>query len=315
MDKRRRDLRPIDPRAAIGRVRLDVADLDRSLAFYEGVLGFKATHRIGQSTVFLDAGDDARPQLALTADAARAASNASASNGACRFSIRYPDRDELADALRRLTDAGIAVDDATDLGVSEALYVRDPDGHGVELYADRPREEWPRDGDGALRSRAQPLDLEALRQIARQPRRAATDASGQPSLSEATRVRLGDMRLRLLNLHKVLLEDAKAAYEMDRGRVGSNASLLQLVINDPWFAWLHPLSGLVVRIDETLQPEAPATEADGAVLLEQVERLLSPATGAPNDAVFAQRYYDALQRQPAVIVAHAEVRRILKQTK
>jgi hypothetical protein len=118
--------------------------------------------------------------------------------------------------------------------------------------------------------------------------------------------------MRLLNLHKVLLDDAKSAYEMDRGRVGSSASLLQLVISDPWFAWLHPLSELVVRIDETLQPDAPATESDGTLLLEQVERLLSPAEAAED---FAQRYYEALQRQPAVIVAHAEVRRILKQAK
>ena len=120
------------------------------------------------------------------------------------------------------------------------------------------------------------------------------------------------MRARLLNLHKVLLDDTTAAYEMDRGRIGSNANLLQLVINDPWFAWLHPLSELVVRIDETLQADAPATEADGEVLLEQVGRLLSPVQGVE---VFAQRYYEALQRQPAVIVAHAEVRRILKQAK
>jgi hypothetical protein len=99
---------------------------------------------------------------------------------------------------------------------------------------------------------------------------------------------------------------------MDRGRIGSTANLLQLVINDPWFAWLHPLSELVVRIDETIQLDAPATEADGLVLLEQVERLLSPAEANED---FAQRYYEALQRQPAVIVAHAEVRRILKQPK
>jgi hypothetical protein len=120
------------------------------------------------------------------------------------------------------------------------------------------------------------------------------------------------MRVRLLNLHKVLLEDAKAAYEMDRGRIGSNAGLLQLVINDPWFAWLHPLSELVVRIDEALQTDAPAAEADGTVLLEQVARLLSPEQGPVE---FARRYYEALQRQPAVIVAHAEVRRILKQSR
>jgi hypothetical protein len=120
------------------------------------------------------------------------------------------------------------------------------------------------------------------------------------------------MRTRLLTLHKVLLDDAKAAYELDRGRVPSNATLLQLVINDPWFAWLHPLSELVVRIDEVLHADAPATEADGSILLDEVGRLLSPAEGGE---VFARRYYEALQRQPAVIVAHAEVRRILKQAR
>jgi hypothetical protein len=110
----------------------------------------------------------------------------------------------------------------------------------------------------------------------------------------------------------VLLDDAKAAYEMDRGRVRSNASLLQLVINDPWFAWLHPLSELVVRIDETIEPGSPAAEADGAALVEQIERLLSPAESGE---VFARRYFEALQRQPAVVLAHADVRRALKAQK
>ena len=88
---------------------------------------------------------------------------------------------------------------------------------------------------------------------------------------------LRDLRGRLLHLHKVLLDDARATYEMDRGRVPSNYSLLQLVINDPWFAWLHALSELVVRIDQTVEPEAPATAADGAALVDQVERLLTPS--------------------------------------
>jgi hypothetical protein len=158
-----------------------------------------------------------------------------------------------------------------------------------------------------------PVDLDALRAVVEGQERGEPDRA-QPAegavLSDATRTRLADMRMRLLNLHKVLIDDAKVAYEMDRGRVGSNASLLQLVINDPWFAWLHPLSELVVRIDETLRADVAATEADGTVLLEQVTRLLSPELG-PDE--FARRYYEALQRQPAVIMAHAEVRRILKQ--
>jgi hypothetical protein len=123
---------------------------------------------------------------------------------------------------------------------------------------------------------------------------------------------LRDLRARLLSLHKVLLDDARAAYEMDRGRIGSNATLLQLVINDPWFAWLHPLSELVVRIDETIEPESPATAADGTALVEQVERLVAPAE---HGETFARRYFEAMQRQPSVVLAHADVRRILKEMK
>src|SRR5215203_1017858 len=133
-----------------------------------------------------------------------------------------------------------------------------------------------------------------------------------PPLSPTTAERLREVRLRLLDLHKALLDDSRAAYELDRGRIPTNATLLQLVINDPWFAWLRPLSELVVRIDVMLLPDAGATEADGASLLEHVERLLSPAEAT---APFALRYSEALQRQPAVIMAHGNVRRVLKQSK
>jgi hypothetical protein len=133
-----------------------------------------------------------------------------------------------------------------------------------------------------------------------------------PSLSGATAERLREVRLRLLDLHKALLEDSRTAYELDRGRIPTNATLLQLVINDPWFAWLRPLSETVVRIDVMLLPDAAATEADAATLLEEVERLLSPGERAEP---FAQRYSEALQRQPAVIMAHGDVRRALKQAK
>ena len=140
------------------------------------------------------------------------------------------------------------------------------------------------------------------------------DGSSSPlvPLSAATAERLREIRLRLLDLHKALLDDSRAAYEMDRGRIPTNATLLQLVINDPWFAWLRPLSELVVRIDVMLLPDTAASEADGVSLLEHVERLLSPADAA---APFAQRYSEALQRQPAVIMAHGNVRRVLKQAK
>jgi hypothetical protein len=133
-----------------------------------------------------------------------------------------------------------------------------------------------------------------------------------PPLSAATSERLRDLRVRLLDLHKVLLEDTRTAYELDRGRIPTNATLLQLVIHDPWFSWLRPLSEAVVRIDVMLLADSNATETDAATLLEEVERLLSPADGM---TPFAQRYAEALQRQPAVIMAHADVRRVLKQPK
>jgi hypothetical protein len=155
----------------------------------------------------------------------------------------------------------------------------------------------------------EPLDLRSLRAAANEASAAAADTAGTPSLSEGLRTRLRELRGRLLSLHKVLLDDAKVAYEMDRGRIASNAGLLQLVINDPWFAWLHPLSELVVRIDETIEPESPATEADGAALVAQVEQLLTPAE---QGETFARRYFEALQRQPSVVLAHADVRRVLK---
>ena len=303
--------RRIDPRVQIGSVRLVIADLGRSLSFYSDMLGFEIIQRSEQSMALLSAGGS-HPQIVLIASDGDSTARATP----CRFAIRYPDRDALAAACRSMSEAGLAFERAVDEGVREALYLSDPDGNQIELYYDRPREQWPLNRDGTPDITAQPLDLEALRTVG-QDRisplpRSIPPLAPAPPLSEPTRTRLADVRPRLLNLHKVLLDDAKAAYELDRGRVGSSASLLQLVINDPWFAWLHRLSELVVRIDETLQPDAPATEADGVVLLEEVERLLSPADAAED---FAQRYYEALQRQPAVIVAHAEVRRILKQVK
>ncbi len=305
MDKRPPENRPADSGARIGRVQLQVADLDRAVEFYR-VLGFDEVQRLGNGVALLSVGG-AHPELWLSTAALAEATPTSPVP--CRFAIRLADRVALANALARLTAAAFDTLDATDRGISEAFSVRDPDGHEIEVYYDRPAEAWPRDAAGDVIVTPQPLDLAALQAAGIGP---ATDGQESPAMSEATRTRLADMRVRLLNLHKALLEDARAAYEMDRGRIGSNANLLQLVINDPWFAWLRPLSELVVRIDETLQADAPATDADGAVLLEQVERLLSPAQSAE---AFAQRYYDALQRQPAVIVAHAEVRRILKQAK
>jgi hypothetical protein len=237
---------------------------------------------------------------------------AAGTTGLYHFAIRYPDRAALSDALRRLDAARVRLDGASDHGVSEALYLRDPDGNGLELYWDRPRDQWPRSADGSLRMVTERLDLRRLRDegAAAADAPTVTTPATPASMTDRTRGELRELRTRLLNLHKVLLEDAKAAYEMDRGRVGSPGNLLQLVINDPWFAWLHALSELIVRIDQSVARDSGATAADGADLIEQVGRLL---TASEDGEGFARRYFEALQRQPAVVLAHADVRRVLKE--
>jgi catechol 2,3-dioxygenase len=298
----------IDPRVDIGHVHLKVADLDRAVAFYSGVLGFDVITR-WPGAAFLSAGGYHHHIGLNTWESAGGNPPPPGTTGLYHVAIRYPDRAALGDALRRLTEKDVRIEGASDHGVSEALYLRDPDGNGVELYWDRPQQQWPRAADGSVQMISEPLDLRALRAAADEPVRAEQAPALTSSLSDGLRTRLRDLRARLLNLHKVLLDDARSAYEMDRGRIASNANLLQLVINDPWFAWLHPLSELVVRIDETIEPDAPATEADGAALVDQVERLLAPAE---NGEAFARRYFEALQRQPSVVLAHADVRRALK---
>ncbi len=309
----------IDPRIEIGHVHLKVADLDRALAFYAGVLGFEITQRMGRSAAFLSAGGYHHHIGLNTWESRDGAAPPPGTTGLYHVAIRYPDRASLADALIRLTQAGIPLEGASDHGVSEALYLRDPDGNGIELYRDRPRDEWPRASDGSIEMITAPLDLHALTAASEgdaetgQANADQPPAPGHPaSMTEDTRRALRDVRGRLLGLHKALLDDTKAAYEMDRGRVGSSGSLLQLVINDPWFAWLHPLSELVVRIDETIEPESPATASDASALLEQVEHLLTPGE---NGDPFSRRYFDALQRQPAVVLAHADVRRAIRAMK
>ena len=298
----------IHPGVDIGHIHLKVADLERSVGFYQGVLGFDVTQRV-PGAVFLSAGGYHHHIGLNTWESAGGAPPAPGSTGLYHVAIRYPSRSALADALARLGEHRIALDGASDHGVSEALYLRDPDGHGIELYWDRPRDQWPRGADGQIAITSQPLDLRALRAAAGQPAADAAEPHHAATLDPALRTQLRELRARLLQLHKALLDDARAAYEMDRGRIASNANLLQLVINDPWFAWLHPLSELVVRIDETIEPESPATNTDGVALLEEVGRLLVPAEGGET---FARRYFDALQRQPAVVLAHADVRRVLK---
>ena len=298
----------IDPRVVIGHVHLKVADLDRAVGFYSGVLGFDVVTR-WPGAAFLSAGGYHHHIGLNTWESAGGSPPPRGTTGLYHMAIRYPDRAALGDALRRLTEKGVRVEGASDHGVSEALYLRDPDGNGVELYWDRPQEQWPRAADGSIEMISAPLDLRALLAAADEAARAEREHPVASSLSEGMRTRLRDLRTRLLNLHKVLLDDARAAYEMDRGRIASTANLLQLVISDPWFAWLHPLSELVVRIDETIEPDSPATEGDGAALVDQVERLLAPAE---NGEPFARRYFEALQRQPSVVLAHADVRRALK---
>jgi catechol 2,3-dioxygenase len=303
--------RRINPRVDIGHVHLKVNNLERSLAFYSGVLGFELTQRYGSQAAFLSAGGYHHHIGLNTWESLNGSPPPAGTTGLYHFAIRYPDRASLGEALIRLREAGVPLDGASDHGVSEALYLHDPDGNGIELYWDRPRAEWPRSSGGALEMTTRPLDLDTLIQAAEAlVGEEASDApASAPPMSDATRRLLGELRAGLLQLHKVLLDDARVAYELDRGRVGSNASLLQLVINDPWFAWLHSLSELVVRIDETVDPGAPATQSDAMALVDQVERLL---TASEDGEGFKRRYFEALQRQPAVVLAHADVRRVLK---
>jgi catechol 2,3-dioxygenase len=300
--------KPIDPRTEIGHVHLKVSDLDRAVAFYSGVLGFEVTQRMGASAAFLGAGGYHHHIGLNTWESQGGDPPPQGTTGLYHFAIRYPDRGALADALLRLYGAGVALEGASDHGVSEALYLRDPDGNGIELYWDRPRSEWPREADGSLRMVTARLDLKSLAAAASSTQSAQT-GSPYELMTEQNRARLRELRGKLLQLHKVLLDDARATYEMDRGRVASNATLLQLVINDPWFAWLHALSELVVRIDETVDTDSPATDADAATLIDQVEKLL---TASETGETFQRRYFDALQRQPAVVMAHADVRRAIK---
>src|SRR5262249_25494764 len=153
---------PIDPRVDIGHVHLKVADLERALAFYHGVLGFEITQRMGRSAVFLSAGGYHHHVALNTWESAGGGPPAPGTTGLYHAAILYPSRAALADALRRLIKAGVSLDGAADHGVSEALYLRDPDGNGLELYRDRPQNEWPRNPDGSLQMYSRPLDVEAL---------------------------------------------------------------------------------------------------------------------------------------------------------
>ncbi|GJE29059.1 VOC family protein [Methylobacterium organophilum] len=154
---------PIHPETRIGHVHLKVADLERALGFYCGVLGFTLMQRYGSQAAFVSAGGYHHHIGLNTWESADGPPPAPGTTGLYHVAILYPSRAALADALRRLDAAGIPLDGASDHGVSEALYLRDPDGNGVELYRDRPEPEWPRDEAGHLAMVTRRLDLAGLR--------------------------------------------------------------------------------------------------------------------------------------------------------
>ena len=154
--------KPIAPGVKIGHVHLKVADLERALAFYRGVLGFELTQRYGRDAAFVSAGGYHHHIGLNTWESAGGPPPPARSTGLYHLAILYPTRAELADAFLRLTRARISLEGAADHGVSEALYLRDPDGNGVELYWDRPQEQWPRTADGGLAMFTRPLDLDGL---------------------------------------------------------------------------------------------------------------------------------------------------------
>lgn len=154
--------RPIDPETRIGHVHLKVADLERALGFYCGVLGFQLTQRYGDQAAFVSAGGY-HHHIGLNVWQSRGGPPPPpGTTGLYHLAVLYPSRAALADALRRLMTAGIPLDGASDHGVSEALYLRDPDGNGVELYCDREAELWPRTAEGDLKMSTARLDVDRL---------------------------------------------------------------------------------------------------------------------------------------------------------
>ncbi|MBK6424499.1 MAG: VOC family protein [Gemmatimonadetes bacterium] len=153
---------PIPAGVRIGHVHLKVADLERALAFYHGVLGFAITQRYGPEAAFLSAGGYHHHLGLNTWESRGGAAPPPGSTGLYHTAILYPTRRDLAEAFERLRQAAHPIDGAADHGVSEALYLRDPDENGVELYWDRPEAEWPRAPDGTLAMFTRPLDLAGL---------------------------------------------------------------------------------------------------------------------------------------------------------
>lgn len=156
-------MQSIDPAVRIGHVHLKVADLERALEFYVGVLGFELQQRYGPQAAFVSAGGYHHHIGLNTWESGGGDPPPYGHTGLYHVAILYPSRASLADALRRLEAAGWPLDGASDHGVSEALYLRDPDGNGIELYRDRPEAEWPRTTAGSLAMVSRRLDLDALR--------------------------------------------------------------------------------------------------------------------------------------------------------
>lgn len=152
----------IDPGADVGHVHLKVADLDRAIAFYRDVLGFDEMQRMGTSAAFLSAGGYHHHVGLNTWHSAGQSPGPRSAPGLYHVAFRYPSRRALATAVRHVIESGIGIEGAADHGVSEAVYLRDPDGNGVELYHDRPKAAWPVDGEGNLLMVSEPLDLHAL---------------------------------------------------------------------------------------------------------------------------------------------------------
>ena len=157
-----KDFRPIDPQVRIGHVHLKVSDLERSLGFYCGVLGFELMQRLGTEAASISAGGYHHHIGLNTWESLGGSPPPPGSTGLFHVAILYPDRARLGDALRRLLAAKIPLEGASDHGVSEALYLRDPDENGVELYRDRAQDEWPHNPDGSIAMDTRPLDLDAL---------------------------------------------------------------------------------------------------------------------------------------------------------
>jgi catechol 2,3-dioxygenase len=162
METEKRTRRVINPETRIGHIHLKVGNIERALGFYRDILGFEITQWYGEDAVFLSAGGY-HHHIGLNPWAGRNVPPAPRNTaGLFHFAILYPDRRDLAQALRWLLEAKYPIDGASDHGVSEALYLRDPDGNGVELAADRPEHRWPRTEDGKLAMVTRPLDVEGL---------------------------------------------------------------------------------------------------------------------------------------------------------